>query len=257
MKVEVERRVAEALASRQPAAAARAEAAPVPAQTREEEAAKLKQIEAQWKVKEMERLKAERVRWEAEAEQRLQETEEQWKIAENKRMAEAMAQWRSDTDRLAHNKMRMAAETMRQRSEDGESLLSRIPFKLIFVLLLLAALVGGGVYAYKNGMFDQVLASLTAPAPTPEQTPPVAAAAPAPQPQPTTQPQWVVTVEYSNVRAAPSTDSAIVGNVRRDMVVTEIGHEGNWIQVQLPGADRVEGWINSRMLKQQAPAPTQ
>jgi uncharacterized protein YgiM (DUF1202 family) len=156
---------------------------------------------------------------------------------------------------MAHNKMRMAAETMRQQSEDGEPLLSRIPFKLIFVLLLLAALVGGGVYAYKNGMFDQILASLTAP--TPEPAPPVAAPAPAPQPQATTQPQWLVTVEYSNVRAGPSTDSAIVGNVRRDMVVTEIGREGNWIQVQLPGADKVEGWINSRMLKQQAPAAAQ
>jgi uncharacterized protein YgiM (DUF1202 family) len=88
---------------------------------------------------------------------------------------------------------------------------------------------------------------------------PVAEAAPAPQPepQPTTQPQWVVTVEYSNVRAAASTDSAIVGNVRRGMVVTEIGREGNWIQIELPGNDKTEGWINSRMLKEQAPAAPQ
>ena len=50
-----------------------------------------------------------------------------------------MAQWRSDTDRIAHAKMRRAADTMRQQSEAGESLLSRIPFKLIFVLLLVVA----------------------------------------------------------------------------------------------------------------------
>jgi uncharacterized protein YgiM (DUF1202 family) len=108
-----------------------------------------------------------------------------------------------------------------------------------------------------NGMLDEVLASLTAPEPDP--APPVAEAAPAPQPEflPAAQPQWVVTVEYSNVRAGPSTDSAIVGNVRRDMVVTEIGREGNWIQVELPGADKIEGWINSRMLKEQAPTVTQ
>jgi uncharacterized protein YgiM (DUF1202 family) len=68
------------------------------------------------------------------------------------------------------------------------------------------------------------------------------------------QPQWVVTVEYSNVRAGPSTDSAIVGNVRRGMVVTEVRREGNWIKIDVPGADKVEGWINSRMLKEQAPA---
>ena len=169
-------------------------------------------------------------------------------------MAEAMAQWRSDTDRIAHAKMRRAADTMRQQSEAGESLLSRIPFKLIFVLLLLIALVGGGAYAYMNGMLDEVLASLTAPEPDP--APPVAEVAPEPQPEPAAQPQWVVTVEYSNVRAGPSTDSAIVGNVRRNMVVTEVGREGNWVQVELPGDDKIEGWINSRMLKEQVPATT-
>jgi uncharacterized protein YgiM (DUF1202 family) len=63
----------------------------------------------------------------------------------------------------------------------------------------------------------------------------------------------VVTVEYSNVRAGPSTDSAIVGNVRHGMVVTEVGREGNWIKINVPGVDKVEGWINSRMLKEQAP----
>jgi len=203
----------------------------------------------------MERLKAERVRWKPRPNNVSKRSRHQWKIAENKRMAEAMVQWRSDTDRLAHNKMRMAAETMRQQSDDGESLLSRIPFKLIFVLLLLAALVGGGVYAYKNGMFDQILAKLTAPTPAP--APAVAAAAPAPQQESSTQPQWVVTVEYSNVRAAPSTDSAIV----RQRPARH-GRYGDRARRQLdpgplPGADKVEGWINSRMLKQQAPAPAQ
>jgi uncharacterized protein YgiM (DUF1202 family) len=201
----------------------------------------------------MERLKAERGRWEAEAEVRLREAEAQWKAAENKRMTEAMAQWRSDTDRIAHAKMRMAAEKTRQQSDD-ESSQSRIPVKLIVVLLLALAAIGGGAYAYMNGMLDDVLKSVMESAP--ETPAPVADVAPAPPPEPeaATQPQWTVTVEYSNVRAGPSTDSAIVGNVRRGMVVTEVGREGNWVQIEVPGDDKIEGWINSRMLKEQAPA---
>jgi hypothetical protein len=202
----------------------------------------------------MQRLKAERARWDAEAEERLREAEAQWKIAEGKRMAEAMAQWRSDTDRIAHAKMRMAAENMKQQP-DGESLGSRIPFKLIIVLLLLAGLIGGGAYAYMNGMLDGVLASLTQPAAEPAPATETVTAQPQ-QTQEPTQPQWMVTVEYSNVRAGPSTDSAIVGNVRRGMTVTEIGRQGNWVQIEVPGAEKIEGWINSRMLKEQ-PATSQ
>lgn len=67
----------------------------------------------------------------------------------------------------------------------------------------------------------------------------------------------MVTVEYSNLRAVAGRDSAIVGNVRRGMVVTEIGRDGNSIQIEIPGNDKTEGWINSRMLKEQEPAASQ
>jgi hypothetical protein len=41
------------------------------------------------------------------------------------------------------------------------------------------------------------------------------------------------------------------------MVVAEVGRDGNWVQVELPGDDKIKGWINSRMLKEPAPTATQ
>ena len=41
------------------------------------------------------------------------------------------------------------------------------------------------------------------------------------------------------------------------MTVTEIGRQGNWVEIEVPGDEKIEGWINSRMLKEQAPAAPQ
>ena len=81
--------------------------------------------------------------------------------------------------------------------------------------------------------------------------------APEPQPEPPARPKRVVQIEYANARGGPGTHSPIVGNVRRDMVVADVGRDGNWIQIEIPGNDKIEGWINSRMLKEQEPAATQ
>ncbi len=67
----------------------------------------------------------------------------------------------------------------------------------------------------------------------------------------------MVQIEYANARGGPGTHSPIVGNARRDMVLAEVGLEGNGTQIEIPGNDKIEGWINSRMLKEQEPAATQ
>ncbi len=67
----------------------------------------------------------------------------------------------------------------------------------------------------------------------------------------------MVQIEYANARSGPGTHSPIVGNVRRDMVVAEVGRDGNWIKIEIPGNEKTEGWINSRMLKGLESAATQ
>jgi uncharacterized protein YgiM (DUF1202 family) len=75
----------------------------------------------------------------------------------------------------------------------------------------------------------------------------------APEPDAPALPTWIVNEPSSNVRERATTDSRVVGVVRRGMVLTEIGRDGNWIQIRIPG-ETVEGWIHSRMLMEQ---PTQ
>jgi uncharacterized protein YgiM (DUF1202 family) len=54
------------------------------------------------------------------------------------------------------------------------------------------------------------------------------------------------------MRERATTDSPVVGVVRRGQVLTEIGRDGNWIQVRVPD-ETTEGWIHSRMLTEQTP----
>src|SRR5262249_36878074 len=151
-----------------------------------------------------------------------------------------------------------AAETLRQQDASGGRPPLRIPFKLAAAVIAVAAMLGGGFYAYQTGRLDDLIARMTAPAPAPEPAPvpappPAAAAA---QPAAAPKPTWSVKVELVNLRGAASIDGPIVGTAKRNTVVTEIDHDGNWIKIQAPGANGVvEGWVNQRMLEEIKPQP--
>ena len=60
----------------------------------------------------------------------------------------------------------------------------------------------------------------------------------------------------TSIGGAASIDGPIVGTAKRNTVVTEIDHDGNWIKIQAPGANGVvEGWVNQRMLEEIKPQP--
>jgi uncharacterized protein YgiM (DUF1202 family) len=98
--------------------------------------------------------------------------------------------------------------------------------------------------------------SLMEPAEDPAPAEPVVEVAPEPEPAAPALPTWIVKEQSSNVRERPTTDSQVVGVVRRDMVLTEVGRDGNWIKIQIPG-ETTEGWIHSRMLSEETPAAGQ
>jgi uncharacterized protein YgiM (DUF1202 family) len=60
-----------------------------------------------------------------------------------------------------------------------------------------------------------------------------------------------VVARDSNVRAGPTTSSAVVGSVKRGMRVTVIGRQNNWLHIRIAGEAGVaprEGWLhNSRL----------
>lgn len=57
-----------------------------------------------------------------------------------------------------------------------------------------------------------------------------------------------------NVRASPSTTADIVSRINPGETVIEIGEEGDWRLVKLPGGDR-EGWVFSPLLEPVVDAP--
>jgi uncharacterized protein YgiM (DUF1202 family) len=60
----------------------------------------------------------------------------------------------------------------------------------------------------------------------------------------------------ANLRAGPSTGSAVIATLPRDAEVTLLERRGSWMQVRAPSRDgtRQEGWVYAPSVKETRPA---
>jgi SH3-like domain-containing protein len=55
----------------------------------------------------------------------------------------------------------------------------------------------------------------------------------------------IVTVEQGNVRSGPSINNNKIGSVVREVILRQIGRDGDWIQFEHP---KLKGWIHSKLV---------
>lgn len=88
----------------------------------------------------------------------------------------------------------------------------------------------------------------------PPPPPPAAAvqAEPAPAPHaPDERPTYVVKSDRTQLRDEPTTKSAVLGRLARNLRVTAMSEKDGWIFVRLP--DSRVGWIRADLLRKEAP----
>ena len=66
----------------------------------------------------------------------------------------------------------------------------------------------------------------------------------------------IVTSEIINLRAAPSTDAAVLIKLIKNKRVIEIQRQGNWIEVDTQRDDVKKGWVYKTLLKKIAEEPS-
>jgi hypothetical protein len=58
-----------------------------------------------------------------------------------------------------------------------------------------------------------------------------------------------INADFANVRAGPTTATAPVMTLRRNMEVVLLARSGNWARIRLGGDDGKQGWVHSSLLK--------
>jgi hypothetical protein len=91
----------------------------------------------------------------------------------------------------------------------------------------------------------EAAAAADAPASAGEAAAPKPAAKPTPPALPSDKDEWVATLNYTNVRAAPSSTSDTLRVAEKGAKLRVTGRKGNWVQVTVPATSEV-GWVYSR-----------
>lgn len=68
---------------------------------------------------------------------------------------------------------------------------------------------------------------------------------------------WVVARDGVNMREGPGKDHAVLTTLARGQAMTEIGRDGDWIQVTLADAASLSGWVHRTLVAPPPPPGTE
>jgi dTMP kinase len=198
-------------------------------------------MEAAWHADEEDHLKAAEAARKAEFRLRLAQAEQRWKAEAE--MRAGAAESNRHAEREGGNATRAAAGMSAAKSAPKRKR------RWVFALAGAAALSVIPFFAGRIGsQDDKHAADKSATERTAVQAPEKPVPATTTEKVAPTPERLIVTSDAANMRAKPSTDSAVVWRLYRDTEVTVLQREGEWVKVAAPGATRDEGWIHSSLL---------
>jgi len=190
-----------------------------------------------------------RRRWNDEAQTALATAQQEWQAAETKRLAAAHAEWRKNAKSdLARGAVTDVAKQQRK---------SRIGRRLIRVVVI-AGCLAAAVFGYVTfkpmivERFGPTLAELTNGVAPLLRTIEDATQSELQLLTDATKPHMAVSVKIANVRAGPSTATAVITKLPQNTRVTVLEEKGDWIQIRLVENGAEQGWLHRSLLKDSA-----
>ncbi len=185
-----------------------------------------------------------RVRWAAEVQAAIQKAQETWKVEEAQRLSAARVEWQRDARWGAATKAirRQRQAQIARRLVLGGALAASVAAAVVFYPRI-APMVGervGPALAALTTKIGPLLHGVGIPA-----------GSSPPEPVQVAEQHATIGVSVANVRAGPSTATAVITTLPRDIEVTPVERRGSWVHIRIGGDDGThtqEGWIYGSFL---------